>query len=138
MRYRNTRKSLPQIARELNVDGILEGTVMRAGGEVRINTHLINASSDQEIWSRSYQSALQDVLGVQRDVARETARQVQATITPAEAALLSRPKPANSEAIEACLKGRYFWNKRNEEGFRKGIEYFKQAAASDPGYAPAF
>jgi len=138
MQYRDAHKSLPKIAQELHVDGIVEGSVLRSGDEVRINTQLIDASSDRELWSQSFQSELKDVLGLQRDVARETARQIQVALTPAEDVLLAHPKPVNGEAIEACLKGRYFWNKRTEDGFRKGIEYFKQAVAKDPNYAPAY
>jgi eukaryotic-like serine/threonine-protein kinase len=138
MQYKGVHRRLPQIARELNVDAILEGSVLRSGDHVRISTQLIQGATDNQIWSHSYESDLSDVLGLQRDVARATAAEIRVALTPQQTALLTHSKRVNPEAFEAYLKGRFFWNKRNEEGFRKGIEYFHKAIDEDPNYAPAY
>ena len=138
MRYKGARKALPQIARELNVDAILEGSVLRFGNRVRISTQLVQGTTDKQLWSHSYESDLDDVLGLQRDVARNTAGEILATLTPQERVLLERTKRVPPEVLEAYLKGRYFWNKRTEAGFRKGMDYFQEAIGKDPSYAPAY
>ena len=138
MRYKGARKTLPQIAHELNVDAILEGSVLRFGNRVRISTQLVQGATDKQLWSHSYESELGDVLGLQRDVARVTAGEILATLTPQERVLLEHTKRVQPEVLEACLKGRYFWNKRTEDGFRKGMDYFQEAIRKDPSYAPAY
>jgi len=137
MRYKGSDKPLPEIARELNVDGFVEGSVLRAGDRVRITAQLIHAATDQHIWAKSYERDLSDVLALQSEVARAIADEVQAKLTPQERARLARARPVNPAAHEAYLKGRYHWAQATEEGVRKSIEYFAEAIAKDPSYALA-
>jgi TolB-like protein/DNA-binding winged helix-turn-helix (wHTH) protein/Tfp pilus assembly protein PilF len=137
-RYKQTKRPLPEIARELGVDAVVEGTVMRSGERVRITAQLIDARSDRHLWAESYERDLRDVLGLQAEVSREIAAKIQINMPDQERARLASPNPASPEAHEAYLKGRYFWNKRTEEGVRKGIEYFEQATRLDPKYATAY
>jgi TolB-like protein/Flp pilus assembly protein TadD len=138
MFYKGARKTLPTIAKELNVDAVLEGSVLSSAGRVRISTQLIDGATERQLWSNSFESDLGDVLGLQRDVARATAAQILVALTPQEDALLAHSKRVNPASLEASLKGRYFWNKRSHEGFLKGIEYFQEAIDRDPSYAPAY
>ena len=137
MRYKGSDKPLPEIARELNVDGFVEGSVLRVGDRVRITAQLIHAATDQHIWAKSYERDLSDVLALQSEVARAIADEVQAKLTPQERARLARVRPVNPAAHEAYLKGRYYWARATEEGVRKSIEYFAEAIAKDPSYALA-
>jgi serine/threonine-protein kinase len=137
MRYKGSDKPLPEIARELNVDGLVEGSVMRAGDRVRITAQLIHAATDQHIWAKSYERDLSDVLALQSEVARAIAEEVQAKLTPQERARLARAGRVNPAAHEAYLKGRYYWARATEEAVRKSIEYFEEAIAKDPRYALA-
>src|SRR5271166_2871018 len=137
MRYKGSDKPLPEIARELNVDGFVEGSVLRAGDRVRITAQLIHAATDQHIWAKSYERDLSDVLALQSEVARAIADEVQAKLTPQERARLARARPVNPAAHEAYLKGRHHWARATEEGVRKSIEYFAEAIAKDPSYALA-
>jgi TolB-like protein/DNA-binding winged helix-turn-helix (wHTH) protein/Tfp pilus assembly protein PilF len=138
MRYKGSRKSLPEIARELSVDGIVEGTVMRSGDHVRITSQLIYAPADQHLWARSYERDLSNVLTLQGEVARTIAEEVRVAVTPEERARLTVRSTVNPEAYEANLKGRYFWNKRTTEGSLKAMEYFQQAIDKDQAYAPPY
>jgi len=138
MSYKGTDKPLPEIARELNVDAVVEGSVVRAGGRVRITAQLIHAATDQHLWANSYEHEVRDVLGLQSEVARAIAQEIQITVTPQEQARLASVRPVNPDAYEAYLKGRYHWNKRTEEGFRKAIDYFQEAIDIDPSYAVAY
>jgi TolB-like protein/DNA-binding winged helix-turn-helix (wHTH) protein/Tfp pilus assembly protein PilF len=137
MAYKGTRKSLPQIARELNVDAVVEGTVLRSGDQVRITAQLIEASADKHLWAQSYEGDLRDTLALQTQVARAIAEQIRINLTPKEVASLRTSKVVNPEAYEAYLKGRYFWNKRTAEGLKKAVEYFNEAIEKDPTYAQA-
>ena len=137
MRYKGSDKPLPEIARELNVDGLVEGSVLRAGDRVRITAQLIHAATDQHIWAKSYDRDLSDVLALQSEVARAIAEEVQAKLTPQESARLARPRRVNPAAHEAYLKGRYYWARATEESVRTSIEYFEEAIAKDPRYALA-
>jgi len=138
MVYKRARKPLPQIARELHVDAVVEGTVLRAGDQVRITAQLIDASTDKHLWSQSYQGELRDTLALQDRVAREIAEQIQINLTPREQAALKSVKVVNPEAYESYLKGRYFWNKRTADGLKVGLAYFNQAVEEDPNYAQAY
>jgi TolB-like protein/DNA-binding winged helix-turn-helix (wHTH) protein/Flp pilus assembly protein TadD len=138
MPYKRVRKPLPEIARELNVDAVVEGTVMRSGGQVRITAQLIEAPADTHVWSESYQGDLADALSLQHQVARAIARQIQANVNPKDRAAVKNEKAVAPEAHEAYLKGRYFWNKRTAEGLKTAQEYFDQAIANDPNYAQAY
>jgi TolB-like protein/DNA-binding winged helix-turn-helix (wHTH) protein/Flp pilus assembly protein TadD len=138
MTYKRVRKSLPEIARELNVEAVVEGTVLRAGERVRITAQLIQVPDEKHLWAQSYEGDLQDTLALQNSVARAIAEQIQITLNPQEEAALKKLKTVNPEAYEAYLKGRYFWNKRTKEGLVKAIDYFHHAIDTDPDYARAY
>jgi TolB-like protein/DNA-binding winged helix-turn-helix (wHTH) protein/Tfp pilus assembly protein PilF len=138
MVYKGARKPLPQIARELNVDAVVEGTVLRSGDQVRITAQLIDAATDKHLWSQSYEGELRDTLALQNRVATAIADQIRITLTPREQAALKNVKVVNPEAYESHLKGRYFWNKRTADGLKAALAYFKQAIEEDPKYAPAY
>jgi TolB-like protein/DNA-binding winged helix-turn-helix (wHTH) protein/Tfp pilus assembly protein PilF len=138
MVYKGARKPLPQIARELNVDAVVEGTVLRAGDRVRITAQLIDAATDKHLWSQSYEGEFRDTLALQDRVAREIAEQIQINLTPREQAALKSVRVVNPEAYESYLKGRFFWNKRTADGLRVALAYFNQAIEEDPNYAQAY
>jgi TolB-like protein/DNA-binding winged helix-turn-helix (wHTH) protein/Tfp pilus assembly protein PilF len=138
MAYKGVRKPLPEIARELNVDAVVEGTVLRSGEQVRITAQLIQARADRHLWADSYEGNLRDTLALQKQVARSIAQQIQVKVTPQEQAALKYVKAIDPGAYEAYLRGRYFWNKRTADGLKKAIEYFNQAIAIDPRYAAAY
>jgi TolB-like protein/DNA-binding winged helix-turn-helix (wHTH) protein/Flp pilus assembly protein TadD len=137
MAYKHARKPLPQIARELNVDAVVEGTVLRSGDQVRITAQLIDAATDTHLWSQSYEGELRDALALQSKVARAIAEQIRINVNPKEQAALRHVEVVKPEAYESYLKGRYFWNKRTAEGLKVALAYFNQAIEEDPGYAPA-
>jgi TolB-like protein/DNA-binding winged helix-turn-helix (wHTH) protein/Flp pilus assembly protein TadD len=138
MAYKGARKPLPQIARELNVDAVIEGTVLRSGGQVRITAQLIDASTDKHLWSQSYEGELRDTLALQSRVASAIADKIRINLTPREQAALKNVEVVNPEAYESYLKGRYFWNKRTADGLKVALAYFKQATEEDPKYAKAY
>ncbi len=138
MVYKGARKPLPQIARELNVDAVVEGTVLRSGDQVRITAQLIEASTDKHLWSQSYEGELRDTLALQNRVASAIADQIRINLTPREQAALKNVKVVNPQAYESYLKGRYFWNKRTADGLKVALAYFKQAIEEDPKYAKAY
>jgi TolB-like protein/DNA-binding winged helix-turn-helix (wHTH) protein/Flp pilus assembly protein TadD len=138
MAYKHVRKPLPQIARELNVDAVVEGTVLRSGDHVRITVQLIEASADKHLWSQSYEGELRDTLALQSKVARAIADQIRINLNPREQAVLKNVKVVNPEAYESYLKGRYFWNKRTAVGLNLALAYFNQAIEVDPKFAPAY
>ena len=135
MPYKGVRKPLPLIARELNVDAVVEGTVLRSGQQVRITAQLIRAPADKHLWAESYEGNLRDTLALQKKVARAIAEQIRIQVTPLEETVLHSVKVVNPEAYENYLKGRYFWNKRTADGMKKAVDYFNQAIESDPNYA---
>jgi TolB-like protein/Flp pilus assembly protein TadD len=138
MAYKHSRKPLPQIARELNVDAVVEGTVLRSGDQVRITAQLIEAFADKHLWSQSYQGELRDTLALQNRVASAIADQIRIKLNPQEQAALKSAKVVNPEAYESYLKGRYFWNKRTGDGLKVALAYFNQAIEEDPHYAQAY
>lgn len=138
MTYKRIRKPLPEIARELNVEAVVEGTVMRSGERVRITAQLIQVPDEKHLWAQSYEGDLQDTLALQNNVARAIAEQIQVTLNRQEEAALENSKKVNPEAYDAYLKGRYFWNKRTGEGLKKAVDYFDRAIAADPNYAKAY
>jgi serine/threonine protein kinase len=138
MQFRETKESLPQIARQLNVDAVVEGSVARSGNRVRITAQLIEAKSDRHIWAKSYERNLEDVLTLQDELARDIAEEVRAKLTPSEETRLSSASSVNPEAHEDYLRGRYFWNLRTEEDLGKARNYFERATQKDPAYAPAY
>jgi serine/threonine-protein kinase len=138
MQYRGTDKTPPQIAEELNVDAVVEGTVLRAGDRVRITAQLIDATTDQHMWAESYDRDFGDVLSMQSEVARSIAQQIEIRLSSQEEILLSRADRVNPEAHEAYLKGRHALNRFSEEGYKRGIQYFSNAIEEDPNFAPAY
>jgi TolB-like protein len=138
MQYRGVHRALPEIARELNVDAIIEGSILRAGDSVRITAQLIDARTDHHLWAESYERDLQDVLALQTDVARAIAAKVEAKLTPEEEARLDGTQLVNPKAYEAYLKGRHYFEKGTASDSRIAAGYFEQAAYEDPGFAPAY
>jgi TolB-like protein/DNA-binding winged helix-turn-helix (wHTH) protein/tetratricopeptide (TPR) repeat protein len=138
MTYKSVRKSLPQIARELNVDAVVEGSVSRSGDRVRITAQLIQVPTDTHMWAHSYDEDLQDTLALESKVARDITEQIRVTLDRQEQAALVKSRTVNPRAYEAYLKGRYFWNKRTADGLQKAIEYFSRAIETDPTYAEAY
>jgi len=138
MVYKGAKKPLPQIARELHVDAIVDGSVQRAGDRVRINAELIEASADRHLWAKSYERDLRDILTLQSAVAKAIADEVQIKLTPQEQARLAKSRQVNPEALEAYLAGRFYWNKRTTEGLEKSILYFQRAISKDSNYALAY
>jgi TolB-like protein/DNA-binding winged helix-turn-helix (wHTH) protein/Flp pilus assembly protein TadD len=134
MQYKRTHKPLPQIARELDVDTVVEGTVLRSGNRVRVSAQLIDAVADQHLLSRTFEGGLEDVLKLQQDVARAVARQITSNLT----GRLSHPMPVAPEAYEAFMLGRFYWFKRTPEALWKSIEYFQEAIRREPNYALAY
>lgn len=135
VRYRNARKSIPEIARELSVDAVLEGSVVRAGSRVRVTTQLIRAATDSSLWSGSYERDVGDILGLQRDVARSVAEELRLSLTPQQSSRLRAHQTVRPEAVEAYLKGRYHWNKRTVPALLASISLFEEAIRTDPSYA---
>lgn len=135
MPYKGVRKPLSQIARELNVNAIVEGTVLRSGQQVRITAQLIRAADDNHIWAHSYEGDVRDTLALQKRVARNIAEQIRIKITPREAAALEYNPDVDPEAYDNYIKGRYFWNKRTASDAKKAISYFNQSIAIDPNYS---
>ncbi len=138
MTYKRVRRPLPEIARELNVEAVVEGTVMRSGERVRITAQLIQVPDEKHLWAQSYEGDLQDTLALQNNVARAIAGEIRVTLNPREEAALENSKKVNPEAYDAYLKGRYFWNKRTGEGLKKAVDYFDRAIAADPAFARAY
>jgi len=138
MAYKHVRKPLPQIARELNVDAVVEGTVLRSGDRVRITAQLIEASSDKHLWSQSYEGEFRDTLSLQNKVATAIADQIRIELNPQEQAALKKIGVVDPDAYESYLKGRYFWNKRTADGLKVALAYFNQAIEEDSKYAKAY
>ena len=138
MPYKRARKPLPLIARELDVDAVVEGTVLRSGNQVRITAELIEARDDAHVWSASYNGDLRDTLTLQNKVAGAIAEQIRINLNPRERAALKHGNVVDAQAHEEYLKGRYFWNKRTGDDLTKAVEYFSRAIARDPGYAQAY
>ena len=147
MRYGRPDKALPQIARELNVDGIVEGTVQRSGDRVRFTAH---APADRHVWAKSFERDVQDVLDLQSNVASEIAREIQVKVTPEEQANLRNIRPVNPKALDAYVEARfhfdqvgkleYYKGKREQQKdeLRKAVSYLDRAIQEDPSYIPAY
>lgn len=139
MQYKGTTKPLPQIARELNVDAVVEGAVQLSGNHVRITAQLVDGRTDQHIWADNYDRDLSDVLLLQSDAARDIAKQIDLRLTPQQQQRLAKDAhPVNPDAYQAYLLGRYYWNKRTADGLAQAGKYFQQAIQKDPNYAPAY
>jgi TolB-like protein/Tfp pilus assembly protein PilF len=139
MGYRATKKPLPQIARELGVDAVLEGSVQKSGGRVRITAQLIEAPTDKHLWAKSYERDLRDILSLQSEVARAVAAEIRAALTPAEEARLGKALPVDPELHELLLRGRYLLNNAaGEQDLRRAVGLFEEAIASNPSSAEAY
>ncbi len=138
MRYKGTQKPMPEISRELNVDAVVEGSVQRSGNRVRVTAQLIEAATDRHLWAETYDRDLRDVLALQSEVATAISKEIQVKLTGQEQTRLATRRPVNREAYEAYLKGRYYWNRRTDEGLTKSLEYFERAIDKDPNYAMAY
>jgi serine/threonine-protein kinase len=138
MRYKRSQKPIPEIAKELNVDAIVEGSIERSENRIRISAQLIQAATDQHLWAEAYDRDLHDVLRVQEEIARSIARGIQVQLTPQEQALLSTARPVDPEAYELYLKGRYFWGKRTQASNEKAIALFRATIAKEPRYSLAY
>jgi TolB-like protein/DNA-binding winged helix-turn-helix (wHTH) protein/Flp pilus assembly protein TadD len=140
MEYKGTRKHLPEIARELGVDGILEGSVIRENDEVRVTVQLLDGPNDRHIWSESYERPLHGVLNLQREVAEAVTRQIRITLTPEQEARLNASRTVDPDAYEAYLRGRYFLSTQYtmEQPLLQAKSYFEHSIQKDPGFAPAY
>ena len=138
MRYRNTASALPDIGRELGVDVIVEGAVLRSGERVRITVQLIEAETDRHLWAESYERPVNDILRLQHEVARDVAGAIRGTLDPEEHKQLVMSRRIDPGAHEAYLKGRYFWHKRTPEAMARSVEWFRVAVERDPACAPAY
>ena len=137
-RYTHTSQSPSQIAHQLGVANLLEGSVQKTNDQVRVNVQLITAANDTHLWAETYDRKLTDIFVVESDIATTIAKTLQARLTGAEKTAIAKRPTANPEAYELYLKGRFFWNKRTAADLRKAIEYFNQALDKDPSYAPAY
>ena len=138
MRYKDTKKSVSEIARELQVGAVVEGTVARSGNRLRVTANLVQASPERHLWAEMYERDLRDVIALQNDVARAITQQIQVELSPEEHATLSTSHTIDPDAYKLYLKGRYFWVKRNRESFNLAMDYFQQAINRDPGYAAPY
>ncbi len=138
MRYKGVKKPLRQIAGELGVVFILEGSVRKQGNDLRISAQLIDAVQDAHLWAEKYRGTLEDVFDIQEKVAGEIAGALKLRLTPSEEKDLKKRYTENTEAYQLYLKGRYYWNKRTEEGMKKGISFFQEAIEKDSSFAPAY
>jgi TolB-like protein/DNA-binding winged helix-turn-helix (wHTH) protein/Tfp pilus assembly protein PilF len=137
MRYKGSAKPLPEIAQELGVEGVVEGSVVRSGGRVRITAQLIHAPTDRHLWAHSYERRLEDVLALQGDVSRAIAEQVRITVGTEASRRLGPGRPVNPDAYDAYLLGRHHWNQRTEQSLDRALAYFQAAIAKDPDFALA-
>ena len=137
MQYKDARKSLAEMAREMDVDALVEGSVLRSGNRVRITVQLIDTERDTLIWAEKYEYDLGDLMELQSRAARTIAERIQVELTPQEQEQLTQVRPVDPAVHEACLKGRHFWYQRTTESVRKGLEYFEEAVRLDPTHAPA-
>ena len=138
MAYKSTRKTLPQIARELNVDALVEGAVAREGSRVSVSAQLIRARPESRLWAERYERDMSSILGLQRDVAHMIAAEIRATLTPEEKVLLRGARSVNAASYEAYLKGRYHWNKASGTALLQARAYFEEAINKDPSFAQAY
>jgi TolB-like protein/DNA-binding winged helix-turn-helix (wHTH) protein/Tfp pilus assembly protein PilF len=138
MQYKRVRKPLQQIAKELNVDAVVEGSVQRSGEHVGINVQLIDARTDRHLWARAYERDLGDILALQREVAQAIGTEIRIKLTPEERLHLTSGHPVKPAAQEAYLQGRYHLERWSADGAKKAIEYFEEAIREDPNDAPAY
>jgi TolB-like protein/DNA-binding winged helix-turn-helix (wHTH) protein/Tfp pilus assembly protein PilF len=138
MRFKDTRQSVPEIARALHVDAVIEGSVIREGSRVRVDVQLIRGATNEHIWAGEYERESGGIFVLQEEVARTIAGQIEISLTPQERVGLADTRAVGPEAHEAYLKGRYYFNQRTEEAVNKSVAYFEEAIAQDPMYASAY
>jgi serine/threonine protein kinase/TolB-like protein/Flp pilus assembly protein TadD len=138
MHYKSTNKKLPEIARELDVDAVVEGSVERVGNQVRITAQLIEAPTDRHLWAQSYERDLRDVLSLQDEVAKAIASEVKITVTPQEQIHLANARPIKPQAQEAYMRGLFELHKQSAESIEQAIKHFQQAVALDPNDSLAY
>ncbi len=136
--FKSTPDNLPQIAKQLGVAHILEGSVQKSNDQVRVNVQLINALNDAHLWADTYDRRLIDIFSVESEIAKTIADTLQAKLSGSEKSSIEKAPTANPEAYELYLKGRFFWNKRSGADLRKAIDYFERAITRDPNYALAY
>src|SRR5260370_728554 len=136
--YKGTHKTLSHIARDLNVDSVVEGTVLRSGDRVRITAELVQVATDRHLWAETYESQLGDILTLQSHVASAIVNEIRVKLTPEDQVRLAATRPVSTQSYDNYLKGRYYWNKRSQEGLTKAINYFQIAIDKDPHYALAY
>ena len=138
MQYKGTRKRLPEIAKELDVHAVLEGSVQRSANQVRITVQLIEAMSDRHLWSDSYDGEMEKVLTLQSKVAADVAEEIKIAVTREQRSRLTETRPVDPEAYEAFLLGHHHMRKRTSEGLGNALKFFQRAVEKDPNYAPAY
>jgi len=138
MQYKDTVKVIPEIVKELGVDALIEGSVLKAGNDVRVTAQLIDGRTDTHLWSDSYTGTLTNILTLQSEMTLAIAREIEVALTPEEERRIKRTEPVNPEAHKACLKGRWYFNKYNLEGFTKAREWLELALEKDAEYALAY
>lgn len=138
MQYKGTHKSIPEIARELNVDALVEGSVERSGDRLRVRVQLIQASTDHHLWAEAYDRELSDVLRLEADLAQDIAQQIQVHLTPQQQHELAKRQSLNPQAFQDYLQGRQYWAMRTNESLHKAIEFFTRAIQEDPRDARSY
>jgi TolB-like protein/DNA-binding winged helix-turn-helix (wHTH) protein/Tfp pilus assembly protein PilF len=138
MEFKGTKKTVAEIAKELNVDALVEGSVTRSGNRVRVTAQLIEARTDSHLWANEYERDLRDALTLQDEVARDIANEIRVKLTPEERTRLAAARPIDPETNEAYLKGRYYYSKLSAEGFKEALKCYQLAVARDANYAPAY
>ena len=135
MKYRSTQKGISEIARELNVGTLIEGSVRKAGNRVRITVQLIDAATEGHIWARNYDRQLDDIFAIQSEIAEKVANELSVKLVSSERARLERRPTEDTEVYMLYLKGRHYWNERSDEGLLKAISYFEKAVERDKDFA---
>jgi TolB-like protein/Flp pilus assembly protein TadD len=138
MQYKNVSKPMRQIAQELGVDALIEGSIIRAGDDVQVTARLIDGRTDERIWGDFFPGTFSNILALQSKVTLAIAQQIEAALTPEEEVRITRTKSVNPEAYEAFLKGKFFYEKYTEEGFKKAADYLQHAIEMEPDYAEAY
>lgn len=138
MRYKATKKTIPEIAKELNVDAVVEGSVQRSGDRVRITAQLLYAPTDRHLWAEGYERNLTDILSLQSELALAISKEIRARVTPQEEARLTNVRVVDKDALDLYLRGRFFLNTLEGENLSRAIGYFRQALNIDPGYASPY
>jgi TolB-like protein/tetratricopeptide (TPR) repeat protein len=138
MQYKDTDKMIPEIAEELGVDAVVEGSVLKAGNDVRITVQLVDGRIDTHLWSENYTGTLTNILALQSEVTLAITREIEVAVTPEEERRIKQTEPVNPEAHEAYLKGIFFFEKKTEGSYRTAADYFNQAIEIEPNYVEAY